>query len=101
MHYGKDHFSVALTLWNLCNTYHGLKDHGKAKEVYERALKIKEQHYGKDHFDVAITLYNLALTHGCLEDQRRKVDLLRVLSVFKNHYGVPSDLCAKVRRVSR
>ena len=71
-HYGKHHFSVAITLTNLGSTYRNLKDYEKAKQFHQRALEILEQHYAKDHFEVAITLCNLALTHGCLGDQKRR-----------------------------
>ena len=59
-----------------------------ARDIFARALRIKEAHYGPDHAEVAITLTNLGSAHGALGDARTKREMLeRALRIFEAHYG--------------
>ena len=65
-----------------------LGQYDKAKEVLERALKIKEQHYGQEHFEVVKTLTNLGSTYRELKDYEKARDVLeQALKIKEQHYG--------------
>ena len=67
-------------------TYSRLGDRTRARDLLERALKIREAHYGKDHFEVARTLIELAVDMD--GDHTRARDLLeRALKIKEAHYG--------------
>lgn len=53
------HPSTAVLLNNLAGLFHTSAKYESAKEMYERALKIKQKAFGKDHPDVASTLNNI------------------------------------------
>ncbi len=78
-----------LQLWYLlAEGYDGLGFTIKAKDFWERALKIQERHYGKDHVEVASTLGNLATAIGALGDAKTAKELLeRALVIKEQHYG--------------
>ena len=40
----------------------------EGREIFDRALRIKEAHYGPEHVEVAITLNHLANANGALGD---------------------------------
>ena len=87
-HFGEEHFTVTRTWANVGIAYRNLGQYEKAKELFERALKIQEQHYGQDHFEVARTLTNLATAYGELKDYDKAKDVLeRALKINERHYG--------------
>jgi len=59
----------------------------KAKEQFERALKIQEAHYGKDHVEVAGILNNLGSAYGLLGDHVTECDYLKRALKIKESYG--------------
>ena len=79
---------LASTLANLGAAYQELGQHEKAKDVLERALKIKEQHYGQEHFKVVKTLGNLGAAYGQLEDYDNAKNIFeRAVNSKVMHYG--------------
>ena len=65
-----------------------LGQYDKAKELFERALKIQEQHHDQDHFQLAKMLTKPGNVFGRLGDQSKKKELLeRAFDVFVKHYG--------------
>ena len=114
-HFGEDHFTVAKTLVNIGNAYHHLgeyekardfwdrsrliaktwenlvnvlSDTDKAKDVFERVLKIQGQHCDQDQFEPGTTLTNLANVYGSLGDQSKEKELLEwALKIDMQHYG--------------
>ncbi|CAF3391012.1 unnamed protein product [Rotaria socialis] len=50
-----------LSLKCIAIAYHGLGDHTKAIESYEKALTILKKNHGEEHTDVAMCLDNMAL----------------------------------------
>jgi hypothetical protein len=69
-----------------------------AKELLERALRIKETFYGPDHFEVAKTVVNLAILFGELGNDEKKSELLlRALPILEKHYGPDRVAVAKSR----
>ena len=49
---GKTHPITLCAVMNIAIVYHtGLKDRGKAEEIYERALVEKEAQFGNDNID--------------------------------------------------
>ena len=90
---------MARTLVNLGIAYTDLEEYKKAKELFERALKIEVQHYGQDHVEVAMTIYNLALAHGDLGEYEKAAEMMEsVLLVYEDHFGAHDDRCTEVRR---
>ena len=48
-HYGKDHFEVAGTLFNLAMVYGDLGNPMMKKKALQRVYPIFESHFGDDH----------------------------------------------------
>ena len=46
--------------------YHTLGEYNQAKELHEKALKIRRKIFGEDHVDVATTYDNLASVYNRL-----------------------------------
>ena len=114
-HFGEDHFTVAKTLVNIGNAYchlgeyekardfwdrsrliaktwenlgNVLSDNDKAKDVFERVLKIQGQHCDQDHFEPGTTLTNLGNVYGSLSDQSKEKELLEwALKIDMALYG--------------
>ena len=57
---GEDHRHTLMTVSNLGSVYNSLKDHEKALEYYERALKGKEKTLGRTHPSTLSTVINIA-----------------------------------------
>ena len=101
---------MAITSTNLGTVYFELEDLDKAKELLERALKIKEE-----HFEAAVTLTNLGDVCRNLGDNDKAKGIIervvlgtyqqmaemleRVLLVFEDHYGAHHGRCNDVRQV--
>ncbi|MBL4655853.1 MAG: tetratricopeptide repeat protein [Bacteroidia bacterium] len=51
---------MAISYNNLGNIYHHHKEYEKAKEFYQKSLKIKKIKFGESHLTVAITYLNIA-----------------------------------------
>ncbi|MCA9717292.1 MAG: tetratricopeptide repeat protein, partial [Myxococcales bacterium] len=80
---------VADTVDNLAIIHAATGDRAQAKELYERALAIKEQALGRDRPALAQTLHNLG--ELAVEEERRAeaVALIeRAVAIFDAHDGV-------------
>jgi tetratricopeptide (TPR) repeat protein len=88
MHYGKDHYEMAITLNNLGHAYGDLGDTEHCRDLLERALVIQEAHYGKEHYEVVPTLISLGNAYSDLGDTARQRNLLEhALAIKEAHYG--------------
>ena len=56
---GKTHPSTLAAVMNIASAYENLKEHGKAKELYQRALEGFGAQLGKDHVDTNACAFNL------------------------------------------
>jgi len=61
---GKNHPSVATTLYELAIIYRSQRNYTQAEPLYKRALAIRENALGLDHPDVATILNHLAGIYG-------------------------------------
>ena len=67
--------------------WYGLGRPEKARDLYERALRIKEREYGPDHVEVAGALNNLGRAWSELGQPEKARDLYeRALRIFYAHY---------------
>jgi tetratricopeptide (TPR) repeat protein len=57
--YGADHAQVAVVLNNLGNAWRQLGEPGKARELYERALRILRTAFPSGHPDTDAVIQNL------------------------------------------
>ncbi len=101
LHYGKDHWRVAITLINIGNLHFQSGNELKAKELFERALKIQKLHYGKDSWMLATALTNLAGVYIHFgETSKAKEMHEQALLVASKHYGTKSLALANVLSVT-
>jgi len=85
-HYGN--MEIAFTLDELGKDYRYLGDTLQAKNVHERALKIKEKYCGKDHISTAVTLELLGSDYRDLKNiQKAKYCHERCLKIREEYYG--------------
>jgi tetratricopeptide (TPR) repeat protein/CHAT domain-containing protein len=64
------------------------RDHRRALEEYEHALKLRRQALGGDHPEVARVLHNQAIIHSLLGDPTRaRIELEQALKIYRNAPG--------------
>ena len=77
---GKSHPVTLMTVMNIANVYNGgLKDYGKAEELYQRALEGYEAQLGKDHEDTKTCAMNLAI---CFAKAGEKSKLRKIIDKY-------------------
>jgi len=82
------HTALAAVLHDIGFVLSQLGEYAKQKQLFERALKIKEAHYGADHSSTNISLANLSTAYLSLGEYEKAKQLLeRVLIIRETHYG--------------
>ena len=66
------HPSTAVSINNLAGLFHTAAKYELAREMYNRALQIKEKAFGKDHPDVASTLNNIGNYNNNINSKNNK-----------------------------
>ena len=86
--FGESSPNVAPSLNNLGLVYQAQGKYGSAREVYERALAIREETLGPDHDLVASTLSNLGFLLRYLGDYASaRLMLERAISILETSLG--------------
>lgn len=86
--YGKFHFKVAEALLNLGPVALEAGYYTKAKNYYNRALKIQKYLHGQDSIEVADILVKLGLIASKLGHYKKAIDYLKqALMLQKTYYG--------------
>ncbi|KAH8093675.1 hypothetical protein JL720_4825 [Aureococcus anophagefferens] len=86
---GSDRASDTTLLLELAALLESIAEHANAaRELYERALAIKEREFGRDHVEVANTLGHLGVAYRCLGNYAKGCELLeRALAIKEREYG--------------
>lgn len=96
--YGKDHTAVGDSYVNLANIYGERKDHPKAIEYLQNALKIYLTRRGENHLNVASIYNNLGVEYDELGDYEAGLDAhhkaldIRKLCLDPNHPDIAASL---------
>ena len=68
--------------------YERLREYNQAKELYEKALRIRKTIFGEDHAAVATRYNNLALEYECLGEYNQAKELHeKALTIYKKIFG--------------